>query len=79
MIEYVLNAPISILLRAVLTKYTHPKMLCDMCLREGRCVPATHIFPIKTTRYYFVCDKHYAFLNFTGGRTEEKYYERKDG
>ena len=52
--------------------------VCDICLREGKRVPAEHIFPIKTTRYYFVCPKHYKFLRFTGGITEEQYYQLKE-
>ena len=79
MIEYVLNAPTSILLRDLYAKDAQPIMWCEMCLRDGKATLATHLFHIKSTRYYAVCDKHYAFLNLTGGRTEEKYYERKDG
>jgi hypothetical protein len=52
--------------------------VCDICLREQKRVPATHIFPVKISRYYFVCDKHYSFLRFTGGVTEEQYYQLKE-
>lgn len=51
--------------------------LCDLCLREQRRVPADAMFAIKSSRYYWVCQKHYAFLALTGGKTEEEYYKLK--
>lgn len=51
--------------------------LCDICLREQKRVPADRMFAIKSSRYYWVCEKHYLFLAVTGGRTEEEYYKDK--
>lgn len=51
--------------------------LCEICLREQKHTVATHVFAVRTTRYYFVCKKHYDFLRFTGGVTEEEYYKDK--
>ena len=72
MIGYVLNAPISILLREKINELKRPEIWCEMCLRDGKCVPATDIFYIKSCRYYAVCDDCYQFLKLTGGIKEKR-------
>ena len=73
MIEYALNAPTSILLKQrVVADADYPNMLCEFCLRDGKHVPATKIFYIKSCRYYAVCNKCYLFLKITGGIKEKR-------
>ena len=78
MIEYALNAPTSILLRNLSAEAKRPQICCEMCLLNGKRVMATHVFNIKTMRYYAVCDDHYQFLLLTGGIKDMGYEpERK--
>lgn len=76
MIGYALNAPISISLkeriRELAADVARPEMLCEFCLRDGKCVPATRIFYIKSCRYYAVCNNCYLFLKITGGIKEKR-------
>lgn len=71
MIEYALNAPTSILLRELYAKDAQPTLWCEMCLRDGKATLATHLFHIKSTRYYAVCDKCYNFLTSVGSERKE--------
>lgn len=72
MIEYASNAPTSISLRNLYAEAAQPMMWCEMCLRDGKNVPATHIFYIKSYRYYAVCDDCYKFLMIQKESEEEK-------
>lgn len=72
MIEYALNAPTNILIREEFKEAnSHPQKMCEMCARDGKHVVATHLFNIKSCRYYMVCEDHYQFLAKTGGIKEQ--------